>query len=303
MLVQLQLPFLQRMLISIITPSYNQCEHLEDTIKCVFGQEGDFSIDYIVIDGGSSDRSVDSIRNWEQSLNSGAWKAGCKGITFRWISEPDNGQVDAIEKGFAMAKGDIACWLNSDDVFENSRVLASAARHFKTDPSLDMLTGDGPMIGKNGERFGVHHVDFIDVRELLYLDYHILQPSTFIRRNVFTRERLDRSYDYCFDAEYFIRLITRGYRFKKVNDSFGCSRQYPETKTMSGQERRYRESLRISRQYGDSRYCYLISMLYKYFDIVLRNRYPESMITRKTSAVVRRLAYLFITGRPGRRTS
>ena len=289
--------------ISVITPSYNHGLYLEKTVQSVLVQEGDFYIDYIIIDGGSSDQSIEIIKKYARMLQSGEVHLRCKDITFRWLSEPDRGQVDAIEKGFAMAKGDIACWLNSDDVFENNRVLASVADHFKTDLSLDMLTGDGPMIGKNGERLGAHHVDFIDVRELLYLDYHILQPSTFIRRNVFTRERLDRGYDYCFDAEYFIRLIARGYHFKKVNDSFGCSRLYPETKTMSGQERRYRESLRISRQYGDSRYCYLISTLYKYFDIVLRNRYPESVMTQKTYSVVRRLAYLLITGRPGRRTS
>ena len=105
------------MIFSIITPSYNQGEFLAETIESVIGQAGDFYIDYIVIDGGSTDNSVDVIRGYQASLNRMQWPIACRGITFSWVSERDEGQTDALMKGFGAARGEIFAWLNSDDVY------------------------------------------------------------------------------------------------------------------------------------------------------------------------------------------
>ena len=85
--------------ISIITPSYNQGQFIAETIESVLTQEGDFDLEYIVIDGGSTDNTLDIVKSFEQQLSSSGWSVNCNNISFRWISEKDEGQSDAIVKG------------------------------------------------------------------------------------------------------------------------------------------------------------------------------------------------------------
>ena len=283
------------MIISIITPSFNQGAYIEDTIRSVISQKGDFIIDYIIMDGGSNDRSLEIIKKYSSLIREEKWHIHCRDIQYRWYSERDRGQVDAIEKGFVIAQGDIASWLNSDDVLHDPMVLERVSMEFRNNPQLDMLTADGLLIDRQGQKFGVHQVDTINFDELLYLDYHILQPATFISRNVYTNERLDRTYNYCFDAEYFIRLIAKGYRYKKANDRYACFRLYAETKTLSGLEKRYKESMEISRRYGKKRHISFISAIYKYFDIVLQNKYHDNIFIHTFTNLLRVISYQVIT--------
>ena len=113
--------------VSIITPSYNQGEYLEETIQSVLNQTYS-SIEYIVIDGGSTDNSVDIIRKYEER------------ITF-WCSEKDNGQADAINKGLKLATGDLVCWINSDDILYPN-FTENFVNHFVAHPNVDFLYGD-----------------------------------------------------------------------------------------------------------------------------------------------------------------
>jgi glycosyltransferase involved in cell wall biosynthesis len=286
--------------VSIITPSYNQGEYIEETIKSVISQEGDFFIDYIIMDGGSTDDTVGIIKKYDALLKEGVFPTKCKGITYRWTSERDKGQVDAIKKGFAIATGDIGGWLNSDDIYHDTKVFERVLGEFNTDDSLMILTGDGPFIDKEGREFGLHHVDRLNLAELIYLDYHILQPATFLKKAVYKEEGLDESFNYCFDAEFFIRLIGKGYKYRKINDSLACFRFYPETKTLSGLGKRYKESLKISRMYGKNIYFYAVSAIYKYFEIVLQNKYPATDFIKKATEAFRALSYKVVTGRPTR---
>jgi len=203
-------------------------------------------------------------------------------------------------KGFVFAEGDIGGWLNSDDVFNDSRVLSRVMDVFARDEDIDIVTGDGLFIDKQGKEFGRHFVERLNLPELLYLDYHILQPATFLRSRIFKTEILDASFNFCFDAEYFIRLLTKDYTFEKIKDDLACFRLYPETKTASGWTRRYKESLRISMEYGGNRYYQFVSLVYKYFEIVLQNKYAESTLIRVLTAKLRRWAYQLVTGCPER---
>ena len=112
--------------ISVITPSYNQAQFLERTIRSVIEQ--DYSNrEYIIIDGGSSDASADIIRRYADRLT-------------YWVSEKDNGQAHAINKGFAKASGNLLCWLNSDDFYEPD-TLPFIADYFKSNPEVDVVCG------------------------------------------------------------------------------------------------------------------------------------------------------------------
>ena len=145
------------MLVSIVTPSYNQSRFIEDTIRSVLSQDYP-QIEYMIVDGGSTDGSVEIIKRYEDQL---AW----------WVSERDQGQTDAINKGFARATGDILAWLNSDDTYEPGAVSA-AVKYLQEHPEVGMVYGDCNYIDENGERdrqiqVRTNHLSVASARDIL----------------------------------------------------------------------------------------------------------------------------------------
>lgn len=285
--------------ISIVTPSFNQGAFIEETIKSVISQEGNFFIDYIIMDGGSSDNSVEIIKRYDELIKAGKWPIKCKGITYKWISERDKGQVDAIKKGFRIAGGDILAWLNSDDVFLDKNVCQTVFNYFDSDRDLKLLTSDGLFIDAIGKKIGVHHVDRINVKELLYLDYHILQPSTFFKREVYDEGDLSEEYTCAFDADFFIGLIYRGTKYRKANDLLAGFRIYPGIKTLALSDKRYKEQLKIAWKYSRNILYLLISAFYRYFEIVLKQKIKRQSFN-KLFVFLQKAAYLIVTGKPRR---
>jgi glycosyltransferase involved in cell wall biosynthesis len=151
-------------LVSIITPSFNQAKFLPETLRSVREQTYPH-IEHIIMDGGSTDGSVDILRV-------------VPGI--RWVSERDRGQVDAINKGFAMATGDILAWLNSDDTMNRDTVSTVVGALERT--GTDLVHGDLDIVDEDGKRirkfYGVPH----DFRILLYGINYIGQQTIFFRR-------------------------------------------------------------------------------------------------------------------------
>src|SRR6266536_3219826 len=127
------------MLISIVTPSYNQARYIENTIQSVLSQDYP-QIEYLIMDGGSTDETPGIIKKYDGQL---AW----------WTSEKDEGQTDAINKGFARAKGDILAWINSDDTYEPGAVMA-AAQYLQEHPNFGMVYGDCNYINESGRLIG-----------------------------------------------------------------------------------------------------------------------------------------------------
>jgi glycosyltransferase involved in cell wall biosynthesis len=285
------------MKITVVTPSFNQGKYIEETIRSVLSQEGDFLIDYVIMDGGSSDESKDIITRYDQLLKTGAWKVRCKGIEYRWVSQKDNGQVDAIIKGFNGARGDIFCWLNSDDIYYNQSVFSKVVSLFRGNDTLDMLTADGYFIDEKGGQLGLHHVDRLNMKELLFLDYHILQPATFFRSRIYTPARLDMGYTCAFDADFFIGLLRSGVRCLKTDDVYACFRIYPDIKTNSLAALRYKEQMRIAWKYSKNIAYYLISAWYRFVEIVLRKRYGQRPWYLTLYKTVYKISYRLIAGK------
>jgi hypothetical protein len=195
--------------ITVITPSYNQCDFLEETIRSVLMQ-GYPQLEYIIIDGGSTDSSLEIIRKYEPWLT-------------HWISEKDRGQCHAINKGFERAKGDILCWLNSDDTFEPG-ALHAVAQHFAANPDWRALTGGCYFIGAGGGYLdvrtrqpvlgnrppeSVRHTPRATGRDAFthwYRDW-FPQSSTFWRRELWQQSGpLDQSLNYSMDYELWRRM-------------------------------------------------------------------------------------------------
>ena len=178
--------------VSIITPSYNQGEYLEETILSVLNQTYS-NIEYVVIDGGSTDNSVDIIRKYEER------------ITY-WCSEKDNGQADAINKGLKRATGDLVCWINSDDILY-PHFVEKFVNHFVTHPNVDFLYGDVEQ-GTDLQHATFRKGEAIDYPTMLRtLRVPMPQQSTMWRRGVMDKiGYLDPQWHVLLDREYFMRI-------------------------------------------------------------------------------------------------
>lgn len=203
--------------ITVVTPSYNQGEFLERTIQSVLSQ-GYPDLEYIVIDGGSTDGSVEIIKEYENRLD-------------YWISEPDRGQPHAINKGFERSTGEILAWLNSDDTYEPGALLAMG-RYFREHPELDVVYGDANFIDQQDRVIlPINGVPF-NANAFIYSGFNIHQVSTFWRgESFFQLGALNEDLHFAMDDELFYRFIKAKARFKYLPISLGNLRRHSESKT------------------------------------------------------------------------
>ncbi|MBI3500637.1 MAG: glycosyltransferase [Bacteroidetes bacterium] len=203
------------MKISIITPSFNQSKYLEETILSVLNQNYP-ELEYIIIDGGSTDGSIEIIKKYENYFT-------------YWISEKDRGQSEAINKGLEKATGEIITWINSDDkLFEGA--LFKVADHFLSSPDVGLIYGGVIFDEKkiNNNNFGYDN----PCLERYLAGIAFPQPAAFFKRSLLEKVgSLNEKYHYGMDYDLFSRLalITQ---FKKTNDIFSYYRLHPESKSV-----------------------------------------------------------------------
>jgi glycosyltransferase involved in cell wall biosynthesis len=196
--------------ISIVTPSYNQAEFLERTILSVLNQNYP-NLEYIVIDGGSTDRSVDIIKKYENYISYS-------------VSEPDKGQADAINKGFRIATGDISGWLNSDDIYL-SNTLKNVVVYFKQNPNADIVFGNTLFINDKDEVIGDLKFTKFSLRSYIFKGFGLHQPSTFWKTEAFRDLGGVRDhFDFCMDTDFFMRMARAGKKFRFFNKYLACFR-------------------------------------------------------------------------------
>lgn len=202
--------------ISVVTPSYNQGRFIERTIRSVVEQDYP-PFEYIVCDAGSTDQTVQVLKAYSTRL--------------RWVSEKDNGQAHAVNKGFRATSGDVIGWLNSDDVYYPG-ALRTAAHLFASRPDVDVVYGAAHHIDTDDhviERYPTQQWNFQKLTQICFL----CQPAVFFRRSVVERwGYLDESLMYCMDYEYWIRIALAGAHFHHERRFLAGSRFYAETKTL-----------------------------------------------------------------------
>lgn len=228
--------------ISVVTPSFNQGGYIESTIQSVVAQQ-DRNLEYIVVDGGSTDETVEVLRRYDDVIHD-------------WVSEPDRGQSDAINKGFARSTGDILCWLNSDDQLE--RGALAVVRSAFEDPEVDVVVGHCRF---RYERSGTERVlrgEFVSRDRLLryWRGYRMHQPSIFWRRRVYeTIGGVNAEEHLLMDVEYWARMAEAGFRFKNVDAVLAIATYHGDAKTGDGY-RAVHASLRryVPRAFGARRY-------------------------------------------------
>ena len=219
-------------LVSVITPSYNQAEFLEDTIRSVRHQSYP-AVEHVVVDGESDDGTLDVLRAHDEELD--------------WVSEPDEGQADAINKCFDRATGDIVGWLNSDDVYFDTGVLERVVRYFEA-YDADVIYGDVGVIDGNSDVLKLFVVPEFDYGRLLRGCF-IEQPALFFRDHVLREHRLDTNLDIVMDYEFWLRLA-REFEFRHVPDVLAGDRNHSKRKILDRREELTREAMAVRRKYG-----------------------------------------------------
>lgn len=234
--------------ISIVTPSYNQGQYLEDTILSVLGQ-GYTNLEYLIYDAASTDNSVPIIKKYVNQLSF-------------WVSEKDNGQADAINKGFAKATGEILMWLNSDDV------LMPNVLHFIAEQYIEK--GDGIYFGNcihfeenlNGTLYarGSEASKYFNNIPLELTDT-IIQPSSFWSKKVWLQNgNLAANFHFGFDWEWFLRAKRNNIPFYFINKPISLYRIHAEHKSGVGGRKRQEELLKIYEIYSP-KYAELYQLL------------------------------------------
>jgi glycosyltransferase involved in cell wall biosynthesis len=235
------------LLVSVITPSFNQARYLETTIRSVLDQDYD-QVEYIIVDGGSNDGSVDIIQRYASRL---AW----------WVSEPDQGQTDALNKGFARAKGDLLAWINSDDTFEPGAIKEAVA-YMKAHPEAGMVYGDANYIDETGRVIGRFPAAQTDYARLRRGYVHIPQQSSFFRGDLWRKVGpLDPSFYFAMDYDLWVRLAALAplAYYPRLWANF---RLHRTGKTIVSDDRCWPEMLRVHRREGGS---WLSPIVMKYY--------------------------------------
>lgn len=231
------------MKISIVTPSYNQGAFIGRTIDSILSQRGEFELEYRVIDGASTDNTVEILRSYGDRL--------------QWVSEPDKGQVDAINKGLVRATGDIVGWINSDDLLLPG-ALAKVAAAFRAHPDVEWVHGRCVIVDEHDREvrkwvsaYKHYRCKRHSFANFLTEDY-VSQMTTFWRKSMQDEVGLvDPSFKYAFDYDLFLRFAKRGDPIY-IEDPIACFRWYPQSKSGGGFVTQMRETNELAQRYSPS---------------------------------------------------
>ncbi len=221
--------------ISIVTPSYNQGEFLEKTILSILNQNYP-NLEYIIIDGGSNDNSVEIIKKYEKYLT-------------YWISEKDKGQADAINKGFLKSTGQILAWLNSDDIYLPDALL-KVTKAFRKYPYADIVYGNRYRINEKDDIIGEDRQTPFSRLGLLYGGFGFYQVSVFWRRDIYFKVNgLSFQYKCCMDDDLFVKFTINMAKFKFLREFLACFRIHKDSKTSNLKEIFKKESEEVRNPY------------------------------------------------------
>jgi glycosyltransferase involved in cell wall biosynthesis len=254
--------------VSIVTPSFNQARFLEATIQSVFTQDYPH-IEYIIVDGGSTDGSVDIIKKYAVLESDGLLSESQKqasgfrnhGIAW-WVSEKDRGQTDAINKGFARATGGILAWINSDDTYE-PRAVGQAVKYLLEHPEVGMIYADCNYINEEGSVIGKFPAAQTDLPRLRRGYVHIPQQTMFFRADLWKQVGpLDPSFYFAMDYDLWTRIAARSELKYLAGQTWANFRIHTSGKTIAADDRCWPEMLRVHYRDGGSFFAPIVAKYY-----------------------------------------
>ena len=234
-------------LVTIVTPSFNQASFLEETIKSVLNQTYP-NIEYIIMDGGSTDGSLEIIKKYVSQLA-------------HWVSEKDRGQTDAINKGFALANGEVLAWLNSDDTLLPNAVEEAVA-YLSVHPDVGMVYGDANYIDDKSKVIGKFPAAETDLPRLRKGYVHIPQQASFFRKSLWNQVGpLDPEFFFAMDYDLWVRLAERS-GLKYLPGTWANFRLHADAKTISSDDQCWPEMLKVHYRNGGSKFAPIVLKYY-----------------------------------------
>lgn len=222
--------------VTVITPTYNQARYIAACIESVLCQSHRH-IEFLIFDACSNDGTQAIVEKYLGDPR------------IRYMRERDNGQASAINKGFAQSRGDIVCWLNSDDFFFDEKVLEKVCAVFAAHPDVDVVTGDGYMAAEDGSLMSplVPADPATLSAKGMATSYYIMQPATFWRRSDL---RLDESFTFAFDWKFFTAMFRECRSVHYLHDYLAVYRPHPQSKTTQDSARRKYEGWQVLKLAG-----------------------------------------------------
>jgi glycosyltransferase involved in cell wall biosynthesis len=256
---------------SIVTPTYNHKKYIDTTIKSVLENKKHYpNVEYIVIDGNSKDGTGDVVRSYGNEIDV-------------FVSEPDGGQSDAINKGFTHATGDIYAYINSDDYYY-PETFKKVAKIFEENPDIDVVYGNCTFVTEDEQfyRYFTEIEPYSEYRLRSCTDF-IMQPACFWRKEIYDKcEGFTKDFHFGFDWEMWCRMAKHGAKFHYERELFAVNREFEETKTSTGGGKRLEELKQINNLHKMSLLPYAY---YSYTQGELRAKYPHmENILEKTIA-------------------
>ncbi len=231
--------------ISVITPSFNQAQYIQRSIDSVQSQTGDFELEHIVIDGGSDDGTAEILSSYGDSIT--------------YVSEPDEGQADAINKGLAMATGDVVGWLNSDDIYEPGS-LETVTKIFNEEPETQWIYGKVRIVDDYDKEIRRWITAYKNWRMRKFSFQKLLAENWISQMGVFWRRQageqvgqLRKDLHYCMDYDYWLRLGKK-WPGRFVDKYLAAFRWYPLSKSGGGFIEQFSEELDVARNIADGNF-------------------------------------------------
>lgn len=221
-------------LVTIVVPSFNQGHFIEDTLKSILNQDY-LNIEIVVFDGGSSDGTVAVLEKYKDRIT--------------YTSKPDNGQSDAVNKGFGAARGEIIGWLNSDDVYPDRRAVSRMVAAFDRYPEADFIYGDFIEIDERNNVLRMYRRPGFSFQRLLRIGY-ISQPATFFRKKVVDQISVREDLTFAMDTEYWLRAHSLGFRFQHINVLIAAERLHSDAKCVMSTDDMVAEARKVRVGYG-----------------------------------------------------
>lgn len=227
--------------VSIVTPSYNQGQFIEETIKSVLNQTYK-NIQYILVDGGSTDQTMDVVEKYRKKIDI-------------IIHEKDKGQSDAINKGFKLATGELVGWINSDDVLYPDCVAAIVSLYNKNKDGVIFYCSRLDTIDEKSNLIKTIERKIPNRNFLLHFKYDVLQQGSFYKKSVVERVNfLDENIYYCMDLDLWLRLLSFGNIYALKKQAYSASRKWAETKTNTAQDKFLKNIMQVLLKNGAKKY-------------------------------------------------